>query len=161
MSNFSFSHSVFKVLVLQTGKNQGLFGKGLTQMLSFLVKNNEACSLRLNFSLTVLVEYNQSTTILVIWVAFWHTNRFGQGFLAPGKNVLTLSQTSPGFHLSAEQTFWKHCGKRRNFSQFLLFPQHFLPVWRTFCHFHNISNCRLQTLSVWKSVKFVIWERLN
>ena len=29
MSNFSFSHSVFKRLVLQTGKNLGLFGKGL------------------------------------------------------------------------------------------------------------------------------------
>ena len=29
-SNFSFSHSVFKRLVLQTRKNQGLFGKGLT-----------------------------------------------------------------------------------------------------------------------------------
>ena len=29
MSNFSFSYSVFKRLVLQTHKNQGLFGKGL------------------------------------------------------------------------------------------------------------------------------------
>ena len=28
-SNFSFSHGVFKRLVLQTRKNQGLFGKGL------------------------------------------------------------------------------------------------------------------------------------
>ena len=28
-SNFSFSHSVFKRLVQQTRKNQGLFGKGL------------------------------------------------------------------------------------------------------------------------------------
>ena len=28
-SNFSFSHSVFKRHVLQTRKNQGLFGKGL------------------------------------------------------------------------------------------------------------------------------------
>ena len=28
-SNFSFSHSVFKRLVLQTRKNQGLFGKEL------------------------------------------------------------------------------------------------------------------------------------
>ena len=28
MSNFSFSHIVFKKLVLQTLKNQGLFGKG-------------------------------------------------------------------------------------------------------------------------------------
>ena len=32
-SNFSFSHCVFKRLVLQTCKNQGLFGKGLTQWL--------------------------------------------------------------------------------------------------------------------------------
>ena len=29
-SNFSFSHSVFNRLVLQTRKNQGLFGKGLS-----------------------------------------------------------------------------------------------------------------------------------
>ena len=28
-SNFSFSHSVLKRLVLKTGKNTGLFGKGL------------------------------------------------------------------------------------------------------------------------------------
>ena len=32
MSNFSFSHSVFKGLVLQTRKNQGLFGKGLGKL---------------------------------------------------------------------------------------------------------------------------------
>ena len=31
-SNFSFSYSVFKRLVLQTGKNHGLFGKGLKKM---------------------------------------------------------------------------------------------------------------------------------
>ena len=29
MSNFSFSHGVFKRLELHTRKNQGLFGKGL------------------------------------------------------------------------------------------------------------------------------------
>ena len=29
MSNFSFSHIVFKRLILQTPENQGLFGKGL------------------------------------------------------------------------------------------------------------------------------------
>ena len=32
-SNFSFSHSVFKRHVLQTRKNQGLFGKGLRRRL--------------------------------------------------------------------------------------------------------------------------------
>ena len=34
-SNFSFSHSVFKRLVLQTRKNQGLFGKGLSHIANF------------------------------------------------------------------------------------------------------------------------------
>ena len=29
-SNFSFSHSVFKRLIMQTREKQGLFGKGLT-----------------------------------------------------------------------------------------------------------------------------------
>ena len=32
MSNFSFPHSVFKRLVLQTRENQGLFGKWLTML---------------------------------------------------------------------------------------------------------------------------------
>ena len=45
--------------------------------------------------------------------------------------------------------------------QFLLFPQCFLTLWRTFCHFHQIQNCPLQTLSIWKSLKFVVWERVN
>ena len=29
----------------------------------------------------------------------------------------------------------------------------FYHFWRTFCHFRQIWNCRLQTLSVWKSLK--------
>ena len=33
-SNFSFSHSVFKWLVQQTWKNQGLFGKGISDFLA-------------------------------------------------------------------------------------------------------------------------------
>ena len=45
--------------------------------------------------------------------------------------------------------------------QFLLFPECFLPIWRTFCHFHQILNCRLQSLSVWKSLEFIVWERIN
>ena len=32
ISNFSFSHDAFKRLVLQTHKNQGLFGKGLNKI---------------------------------------------------------------------------------------------------------------------------------
>ena len=40
MSNFSFSHSVFKRLVLQTRENQGLFGKGLTLSFKDLLLHN-------------------------------------------------------------------------------------------------------------------------
>ena len=35
--------------------------------------------------------------------------------------------------------------------------QCFLPIWIAFCYFHQIWNCRLQILSVWKSLKFVVW----
>ena len=52
-------------------------------------------------------------------------------------------------------------GEIARYEQFLLFPQCFLPFKRTFCHFHQIKNYRLQTLSVWKSLKFVVLERLN
>ena len=43
-SNFSFSHSVFKRLVLQTRKNQGLFGKGL--LLSSIYTNFNTLKIR-------------------------------------------------------------------------------------------------------------------
>ena len=45
--------------------------------------------------------------------------------------------------------------------KFLLFLQCFLPVWRTFCHPHQIWICWLQTLSVWKHLKFIVWERVK
>ena len=35
--------------------------------------------------------------------------------------------------------------------QFLLFPRCFLDIWRTSYHFHQIWNCGLQTLLIWKS----------
>ena len=45
--------------------------------------------------------------------------------------------------------------------QFLLFPHCFLTFWITFSHVHHISNCRLQTLSVLKSLESVVWEKGN
>ena len=45
--------------------------------------------------------------------------------------------------------------------QFLLFPQCFLHFLRALCHCHQTSDCCLQTLSVWKSPKFVVWERVQ
>ena len=37
----------------------------------------------------------------------------------------------------------------------------FLSFWWALCHFQQIWNCRLQTLLVWKSLKLVIWEGLS
>ena len=72
---------------------------------------------------------------------------------------LTYSYTMIPFDTPRQQAFWKHFGKKeiaRN-EQFLLFPQCFLPIWITFCHFRQIWNCCLPILSVWKSLKFVVW----
>ena len=41
------------------------------------------------------------------------------------------------------------------------FSQCFLPCYITSCHFHQIQNCRMQTLLVCKSLKFVILERVK
>ena len=56
-----------------------------------------------------------------------------------------LSQTNPGFYVSAVQDFWKHCGKgeiARN-EQFLLFRQCFLPICMDFLPFS--SNLKLSS----------------
>ena len=78
-------------------------------------------------------------------------------------SILTLSQASPDFHMYASQDFENTAGKGEIAlnEQFLLFPQCFLPIWKTFCHFHKILNCHMQTLSVWTTLKFIVWERVN
>ena len=43
--------------------------------------------------------------------------------------------------------------------QFLIFPQCFLPFSRTFCNFSSNLKLSSATLSVWKNLKFVVWER--
>ena len=60
---------------------------------------------------------------------------------------------------SFENTVGK--GEIARYEQFLLFPQCFLLFWRTFHHFRQILNCCLQTLLVWKRLKFVFWERVK
>ena len=82
------------------------------------------------------------------WSLF--TNGQDEILLCSGvKYVLTLSQTSPGFYCLQYKPFENTEGKgeiARN-EQFLLFPQCFLVIWKTFCHFHQLWNC-LQTLSI-------------
>ena len=77
--------------------------------------------------------------------------------------VLTLTQTSPVCNTSLLETLWEKekllVTSNFSFSLRVFYP--FLPIWTTFCHFHQIQNCCLQTLSVWKSLEFVVWERVN
>ena len=105
--------------------------------------------------------------------------------------VLTLYGPSPGFYVSALQVFQKHCGKRRNCLLQAISPfptlfstllENFLPyssnlkssaksfcleeskichLGKGLCHFHQIQNVRMQRLPVWKSLKFVVWERVK
>ena len=67
------------------------------------------------------------------------------------ENVLTLSQTSPGFYLKKSFEYTSEIGEIARNEQFLLFPQCFLPVCITFCHFHQTSNCRLQSSNLEES----------
>ena len=72
-----------------------------------------------------------------------------------GNKVLfgTSLTLSPGFYVKG-----KYCGKRRNFS----FSHYvFHPFWRTFFHLYPIQNCLLQTLWYWKSLNFVVLERVK
>ena len=54
------------------------------------------------------------------------------------KCILTLYQTGPGFTCLHYKSFENTVGKGEIAcnEQILLFPQCFLPFWRTFCHFH-------------------------
>ena len=85
-----------------------------------------------------------------------HVNKSDKIFLQSfPKQVLVFTFRQYKFF---ENTVGK--GEIARYKQVLLFPQGFLPVWRTFCHFHKIRNCCQENLSVVKSLKFVIWERV-
>ena len=45
--------------------------------------------------------------------------------------------------------------------QFLLFPHCFYPFGELSAIFIKIQNCRLQTILVGKSLKFVVWGRVK
>ena len=64
-------------------------------------------------------------------------------------NLLTPQGNKP-----LENTVGK--GENTHNEQFLLFPQCFLPILITYYHFRHNLNCHQQTLSVWKSLKFVV-----
>ena len=123
-SNFTFSHSVFKRLVMQTRKNQGLFGKGLRAKRSGTQLHN--------FSF-------QSHRLL-----FSHASAEGRGentlerkFASTGDqthNHRAMSLThSPLSHQGGAKTSWK---KKR------------ILVTSTFAFFHNVFKRSLSFRSL-------------
>ena len=136
-SNFSFPHIVFKGHVLQTRKNRGLFGKGLTTMSSSgslnPPHNSELYRNEMAFLKTLLVKENIEVT------SIFSLYPFPEQAL-----VFTCLQ-----YKSLENTVGK--GEIARNEQFLLFPQCFLPFWRPFYHFHNFKMSSANSLSLEES----------
>ena len=114
-----------KDLSYRTNKNQGLFGKGINYGLTFTKQSLVLMTLsKVSFENIRRKSFHN--------VSYPISDKSGH---------LTLSQTSFCFFTCLQyKPFVKHCGKgdfARN-EQFLLFSQCFLPIWITFCHFHQI-----------------------
>ena len=79
-------------------------------------------------------------------------------------NKINPFQNKPWFLRVCGASLWKALWEKEKLlirSNFFFSHSVFYPSGVTFCHFHQIRNCRLQTLSVWKSLKFVVWERVK
>ena len=74
-SNFSFSHSVFNRPVVQTRKNQGLFGKGLTT-LKGCEKRRKYCQAAFSPFLTVFFSLSQTEIIILATLNLSSANAF-------------------------------------------------------------------------------------
>ena len=139
-SNFSFSHNVFKRLVLQTCKNQGFLGKGLTgkKRLNSLPKDKFLYGSKFaddnsNTVLTMEFVFYRIKNIVGEGenVGYQHFLLFPQCFKKPSvSGRLTLSQTILGFHghnkKPLETTVVK--GENTGNQHFLTFQQCFLSV---------------------------------
>ena len=77
--------------------------------------------------------------------------------------MLTLSQTSPGFYVSAAQGFWKHWDKKKLLvtSNFLFSPSVFYPFRELSPIFIKFEIVICKLFQFGKVLKFVIWERVK
>ena len=73
------------------------------------------------------------------------------------------SQTRPGVYEPVVKVLKTLLEKEKLLvrSNFFLFQQCFLSFGTNFHHFYQTQNCRLQTISFWKSLIFVVGKRLK
>ena len=109
MSNFSFSHSVFERLALQTHNNQGPFGKGLTPY-----KTPEPSAI-------------QNLTMGSLILTGFVTHRYlGYSYIIKS---LPHNPHNPDFNDPDIESFWNIVGKGEHADNqhfLLFFPQRFL-----------------------------------
>ena len=124
----------------------------------------------------VKVQFNISIYLLSDFVGKWWNCRLPAGFTF-SNNVFELLSTL-GWRVAGlfnpfphNDTFWRlretsllktlwekeKLLVTNNFS----FSHSVFYLWTIFFHFRQIWSCRLQTLSLWKSLKSVVWERVN
>ena len=94
-------------------------------------------------------------TCTVVTNSFWNN----QIPSTENKDNLQFDENEKRFSKMVENTVEK--GEIARNEPFLFFQQCFLPFWITFCHFCQIWNSLLQTFPVWKSLKFIVWERVK
>ena len=129
-SNFSFSHSVFKRLKVQTRKNQGLFGKGLKWCIREWVNTYKVSKITLY----------QSTKVLKTCKT---KGLFGKGLT---KNNPNTKKESFENILGKGDKCWKPL--------FFFFPLFYSSYNKqtSNCELHLL--CQLQMFSIWTSLKF-------
>ena len=88
---------------------------------------------------------NLSSSNDIIWGQVIHSARYSFKSHA-NKFFLTLSQTSPGFYVSAVQVFWKHWGKQVFFTWLKSFMPFSTKLKSSSANFFNLDEskiCRL------------------
>ena len=87
---------------------------------------------------------------------------FSKNSLAKNVHCIDTFPNKPWFSCAFSTSLLKTLWEKEkllvtsNFS----FSQCFPAFWTTFRHFRQTKNCRLQTLSVWRNPKSVVWERV-
>ena len=134
-SIFSISHNVF---------NPSPFNFSFTHSVFYLFRELSAIFIKFKIVVCRLFQFGLKS---VVWervkFVFCKCLQFGLVHNSVTCKQFNSYPNKPCFSHVCETSLLKtlkHCGKGEiaHNEQFLLLPKCFLPVWRTFCHFHQI-----------------------